>query len=72
MFEFKDQRSSSDSPILGGQRAFLAVQKYAVKRFGTNSVETKLVNEKSDVSWVGNMIIWIIKKKLHESILFGR
>ncbi|KAF8372154.1 lgc-33 [Pristionchus pacificus] len=36
------------SPILGGQRAFLAVQKYAVKRFGTNSVETKLVNEKSD------------------------
>ncbi|GMS96410.1 hypothetical protein PENTCL1PPCAC_18585, partial [Pristionchus entomophagus] len=36
------------SPVLGGQRAFLAVQKYAVKRFGTNSVETKLVNEKSD------------------------
>ncbi|GMR48866.1 hypothetical protein PMAYCL1PPCAC_19061 [Pristionchus mayeri] len=40
--------AEKSSPILGGQRAFLAVQKYAVKRFGTNSVETKLVNEKSD------------------------
>ncbi|GMT25381.1 hypothetical protein PFISCL1PPCAC_16678 [Pristionchus fissidentatus] len=36
------------SPVLGGQRAFLAVQKYAVKRFGSNSVETKLVNDKND------------------------
>lgn len=63
MFDFRDQRSSSDSPILGGQRAFLAVQKYAVKRFGTNSVETKLVNEKSDVSRMGNMIVWKMKEK---------